>query len=250
MGIAEIIGIVDHYFRPLIIVLSTAITILLSSKKIGNKVTVHYKIVSDIISAQRIDDIVLVNHKDKPVPIFGIYALFDNENILEVEVCGPPIVIEPYGAVSIKTKAHSKLYKNNDVYEPDYSKAIIVLDSVGKLITCNLNKRNLKGLLKYKRINKFTTSYNGIVHDGRDPYAILYVCNDVQKLSFVSKSGFIHHEWDFHYNGINLSGGKVLNEHLIKEFIENHGYSDIMTNYFILKLENDNYSPVLKKIKK
>lgn len=247
MGIAEIIGIVDHYFRPLIIVLSTAITILLSSKKIGNKVTVHYKIVSDIISAQRIDDIVLVNHKDKPVPIFGIYAQFENEIILEVAVCDPPIVIEPYGAVSIKTKAHSKLYKNNDVFEPDYSKAIIVLDSVGKLITCKLNNRNIKELLKYERINKSTTSYNGIVHDGRDPYAILYVRNEEQKLSFVSNGGFIHHEWNFHYNGINLSGGKVLNEHLINEFLEYHGYSDIMTNYFILKLENGNYSPVLKK---
>lgn len=247
MGIADIIGIVDHYFRPLIIVLSTAITILLSSKKIGNKVTVHYKIVSDIISAQRIDDIVLVNHKDKPVPVFGIYALFENESILEVEVCDPPIVIEPYGAVSIKTKPHSKLYKNNELYEPDYTEATIVLDSVGKLIKCKLNKRNLKELFKYKKINKSTTSYNGVVHDGRDPYAILYVSNDVQKLSFVSNSGFIHHEWNFNYNGIDLSGGKVVNEHVINEFLENQGYSDIMTNYYILKLENGNYSPVLRK---
>ncbi|MDC5173969.1 hypothetical protein OHW38_16960, partial [Acinetobacter baumannii] len=88
---------------------------------------------------------------------------------------------------------------------------------------------------------------NGVVHDGRDPYAILYVSNDVQKLSFVSNSGFIHHEWNFNYNGIDLSGGKVVNEHVINEFLEHQGYSDIMTNYLILKLENGNYSPVLKK---
>ncbi|HFX6145077.1 TPA: hypothetical protein ACIFB5_000470 [Acinetobacter baumannii] len=247
MGISEIIGIVDHYFRPLIIVLSTAITILLSSKKIGNKVTVHYKIVSDIISAQRIDDIVLVNHKDKPVPIFRIYALLENENILEVEVCDPPIVIEPYGAVSIKTKPHSKLYKKNDVYEPDYTKSTIVLESVGKLITCKLNNRNLKNLFKYKMIAKSTTSYNGVVHDGRDPYAILYVQNSMQKLSFITKAGFFHHEWDFIFNGIDMRDGKVLNEHVINEFLEQNGYADIMSNYLILKLKNGNYSPVLNK---
>lgn len=61
MGIAEIAQIVDNYFRPLIIVLSTAITILLSSKKIGNSVAAYFSSSWNSLSAERIDDIVLIN---------------------------------------------------------------------------------------------------------------------------------------------------------------------------------------------
>ena len=72
MKLESIVHIIDIYFRPLVIVISTAITILLSWKKIGNSVSANYKIVSDLLSATRIDHIVLVNYKDKPVPVFAI----------------------------------------------------------------------------------------------------------------------------------------------------------------------------------
>ncbi|MFY5955804.1 hypothetical protein ACOUXA_00070 [Acinetobacter baumannii] len=248
MVIKEIIGVVDHYFRPLIIVLSTAITILLSSKKIGNKVSAHYKVVSDTLSHPRIDDIVLINYKDKPVPIFGVYALFDKEYLLELEICDPPIVIEPYGSVSIKTKAFSKLYIGEHEYEPDYFKATILLDSVDEMIKCKSYKRNLAGNKEYRQISKSTVKFNEIVHDGRNPFALAYVINGEYKTAFISSNGILMHEWNFTYNGIDLQG-RELDENIINDFLIQCGYADSMTNYAILKLINGNYSTVLNKSK-
>ncbi|EGY5283238.1 hypothetical protein [Acinetobacter baumannii] len=246
MGIAEIIQIVDDYFRPLIIVLSTAITILLSSKKIGNSVAAYYSSSWNSLSAERIDDIVLINYKDKPVPIFGIYAVFDKQYILEVEKCDPPIIIEPYGSVSIKTKPHSKLYINEDEYEPDYMKATLLLDSVGKMIKCKSYKKNLIGSPDFKQIGKFTNRFNGVVHAGRHPYVLTYITNGELKTTFINKSGFLEHEWNFPFNGINLQG-QELNESLINNFLIEQGYSEVMTNYSISKLINGKYILVLSK---
>ncbi|EHU1746141.1 Uncharacterised protein [Acinetobacter baumannii] len=246
MGIAEIAQIVDNYFRPLIIVLSTAITILLSSKKIGNSVAAYFSSSWNSLSAERIDDIVLINYKDKPVPIFGIYAVFDKQYILEVEKCDPPIIIEPYGSVSIKTKPHSKLYINDHKYEPDYMKATLMLDSVGKMIKCKSYKKNLIGGQDFKQIAKITNSFNGVVHAGRHPYVLTYIINGELKTTFINKSGILEHDWEFPFNGINLQG-QELDESLINNFLIQQGYSEVMTNYSILKLINERYITVFSK---
>ncbi|EOR08683.1 hypothetical protein F896_01209 [Acinetobacter genomosp. 15BJ] len=249
MELKDIVGVVDQYFRPLIIVISTAIAIFLSSKKLGNKVSAHYKIVSDTLSAARIDDIVLVNYKDKPVPIFGVYALFKDNELLELELCDPPLVIEPYGSVSVKTKPFSRLIVNGDNFKPDYFEATILLDSVDKFITCKSYKRNISIQSKYKIINKQRKSFNGIVHSGNHPFVLVYIINGEQKTSFITLTGIIENQWDQAYNGIGIRTGETLNERIINDFLIQQGYSEIFTNYVIFKYINGDYSAVLSKSK-
>ncbi|NNP71227.1 hypothetical protein [Acinetobacter sp. Ac_5812] len=247
MELKEIVDIVDHYFRPIIIVISTLIAIFLASKKIGNKISAHYMIVSDRFSAQRIDDILIVNYKDKPVPIFGIYALFNNKDILELELCDPPVVIEPYGSVSIKTKPFSKLTTEVGEYKPDYFKATILLNSVDKLITCKSYEKNLTMRNGYKSVSKSTKSFNGVVHTGSHPYVLSYMLNGEHKKSFISSTGIIENQWGQYYNAIKIGSGDTLNENIINKFLIQEGYAELFSNYVIFKLVNGNYLAVLGK---
>ncbi len=125
-------------------------------------------------------------------------------------------------------------------------KATLMLDSVGKMIKCKSYKKNLIGGQDFKQIAKITNSFNGVVHAGRHPYVLTYIINGELKTTFINKSGILEDDWEFPFNGINLQG-QELDESLINNFLIQQGYSEVMTNYSILKLINERYITVFSK---
>lgn len=238
--------ILDGTFRPFVIVVSTIITIILSLNKWGNSVIASFTIHHDRLAFPRIDNIILANKKDKPVPIFGIYALFDKEILLKIEECNPPIVLEPYGSISLSTSPFSSLTIGNHLYEPDYDNATIILESVESIIVCKNLKRTLRGNKDYRHVMTHITKFNGIVHSKNFPYVLVYRLGDEVKTTFIHASGYLENDWDFDYQMIGLQPGQSLDENLINKFLIDYNYAALFKAYSIHKFENNGYELVLK----
>lgn len=237
--------LLDGTFRPFVIVVSTIITIILSINKWGNSVIASFTIEYDLLTAPHIDNLILANKKDKPVPIFGIYALFDNEILLQIEECNPPIVLEPFGSVSLRTKPFSSLSIGNHIYEPNYENATIILESVESIIVCKKLVRTLKGNKDYRHVMKHFLTFNGIIHSNSFPYVLVYSMGDEIKTTFIHESGYLENDWNFEFNAIGLDPDQILDEKLINEFLIEYNYAKLFKAYNIHKLTDNGYEIVL-----
>ncbi|MCF4732850.1 hypothetical protein L1Y71_19130, partial [Acinetobacter baumannii] len=238
--------ILDGTFRPFVIVISTIITIILSFNRLGNSVIASFTIKHDALTFPRIDSIILANKKDKPVPIFAIYALFDEEILLLLEECNPPIVLEPYGSISLSTKPFSNLSLGPHLYNPEYENAKILLESVDSIITCKNLKRTIKGNNEYRQVMKHTTSFNGIVHSNNFPYILVYRLGDEVKTTFIHDSGYLENDWNFPYQMIGLLPDEQLDEKLINKFLIDYNYASLFKAYVIYKFNGNEYEMVFK----
>ncbi|HHP4996373.1 TPA: hypothetical protein ACSB5N_003094 [Acinetobacter baumannii] len=236
----------DGTFRPFVIVISTIITIILSLNKWGNSVIASFTIDHDALTFPRINNIVLANKKDKPVPIFAIYALFDEEILLLLEECNPPLVLEPFGSISLTTKPFSNLSLGSHLYNPEYENAKILLESVDSIIVCKNLKRTLKGNNEYRQIIKHFNRFNGIVHSLNFPYVLVYRLGDEVKTTFIHDSGYFENNWDFPYQMIGLLPGQQLDENLINQFLIDYNYASLFKTYVIYKFNGNEYELVLK----
>src|ERR1035441_11057296 len=64
-------------------------------KRIGTRVLASAIIAHEIALPPRISSVVLRNLKDKPLAIFAIYAVVNDDVCFEVDHFDPPIIIKP-----------------------------------------------------------------------------------------------------------------------------------------------------------
>ena len=79
-------------------------------KKIYHKVYVSFTVGHYKLSATRIESLVLSNLKDKPLPIFSIYAVIDRDISIQVQKFDPPLILKGLESLSIKTDPVSAYY--------------------------------------------------------------------------------------------------------------------------------------------
>ncbi|RBW44592.1 hypothetical protein DS885_11040 [Psychromonas sp. B3M02] len=186
----------NSYFRPILILISSVFAIFFASKKIGNNITVNYSISYEGFSAGSIKELVLSNKKDKPVSIFSIYALFENDLALEVKKLSPPVILKPYETVSIFPDKYSELSVDGDEFNDMLNNIKFVIDSADGLIPC---KKSIKkeSMSHYRTITKNTYLYNGFVYNESVRFILDYVFEGDKKTAFITKSGYIGNEWGF-----------------------------------------------------
>jgi hypothetical protein len=78
----------------------TGFTLYFAYRKIFYKVAIYFNLHSDRISAERLDNIVLINEKDRPVVLNEIVALFNNQDYLSVHKFEPPQILKPESGFS------------------------------------------------------------------------------------------------------------------------------------------------------
>lgn len=219
-------------------------SIYLAWKKFGFNVAAHFSVGGSNLNARRLDDIVLTNHKDRPVTIFSIHASNEKSMITwEVEKFSPPIILKPYETVSIKTSEYSAMYLNGQKYNIEYSFDISIwLDTERGMRRCNKPK-NIRDPLcivdgKYSKVSKTRQSFNGVVYDDRALYAISYYDKKVNDLrtGIVLRGGVITGEWAYR---INMVSKDFLNsKESVKDYLNQAGFGDFYEFFVVDKLDD------------
>lgn len=234
MDILSIIwGWTDQHFRPVMALLASIFAIFFAFKRIGHKINVTYATTFGGLSDKRISNMVFQNKKDKPLSIYKIVAIFDKSYCLEIHRCSPPLILKPYESISIETEEYSYLSVGEDRYSPELRGAEIYVESDDKIIKCRAKPHKTLAF-DYMKVSKTINRFNNVVYTDNVAYILVYAVNNVDKTAFLYDSGIILHEWDFHFNGIKLSGEKLEADDIF-QFLEIH-YSRIIDSYLLYKM--------------
>lgn len=212
-------------------------------QKIGNRVLATYSIVLRGVTEERISDITLVNKKNKPITIFSIQAVINEDVVIEVENFQPALVLKPLESIYIDTSPFSHLHIGSDRYKANYlspSKVDLYLISENKKILCKVIRP--PSLSKYFDFNHYrnaikgTMSYNGKIYNDRVRYAIVYRYDSQQHTAFVEESGFIGEGWGYYYNMVPES--HMASKEAVKEFLIGLGYDKSFQALMVEDIKN------------
>ena len=201
-------------------------------QKIGNRVLVTYSINSSIFTENRITNITLINKKNKPVTVFSIQVVINEDIVIEVEKFQPAIIIRPLEHAYIETTPFSSLHIDGCRFKEDYLspknlKMYLITDK-GKLQCLIIPSPDLSTHFDFKHYRntvKSTRSYNGKVYNDKAKYVIIYRRNSEQHTAFVDETGFIGEEWGYSYN--KIPSAYMCTKEKAREFLDINGYSKL-----------------------
>jgi hypothetical protein len=231
--IEAVFAFLNAEFKPILILVSSALGIYFASKKIGQKVSAQYSFGGANFEPVHIKEVVLSNKKDKPVNIYAVHAVFHDDLWLELERCSPPKVLKPYESLSLKMQPYSFLHVGSDEYEPDFMNADIHIESDDKVIKCESRYRP-QVLEKYRKVSVSRHSYNGFVYDESVAFILAYVLNGSLRTAFIHESGYIGNEWDLSPNHL----GQNATEANIRNMLRIYGFESIFSSYILYRVES------------
>lgn len=204
-------------------VVATGFSIYFSWQKLGTSVDASYSIIYDIFSAERLDNIILKNNKNKPIVIFEIKAVIDDKYYMEIENLNTPIVLKGLEVVKINTSPVSEwgFEKQESILSFDDKKIKIYIATANTLIECNSIKVNkFEKFKNLKIIQKITKKHNNLVYNNNVLYIIDYISNKNINSVLVLKDGFMNKPI-FGYNA--LSEELLESEKKIEEYYQSKG---------------------------
>ena len=231
----EILYYIKEFFIPLPGIAVATFSLYFAFKKIGNSVSVSYSISADRMTRARINNILLINNKEKTLNIFSIEAIIDEHSVVEIEKFKTPIRLDALSARIVETTAVSNYILNNENYDPDifnFARTIdLYLITEKKKIKCKImtdpSLSSFFDFQSYKRITKQANKFNNMIYDERIKYALVYVSNAGINTSFVDNTGFIING-NFHFSSLNLND--IISEQTIKDSFKRNGYPNIMVH--------------------
>ena len=230
----DIIALTETIVRPFLLVVASIFSVIFSWRKIGQKIEVTYRIGFEAFSHPRILSLTLNNCKDKPVPLYSIYAVFEGEHWLELDKFEPPKILKPLETISIKTPEFSKLYIGNDQIKPNLRGHIdFYIETSKKLIKCiNSKKASLdNGLIQ---IEKEIARFGDIVFDENIKFILQYNHNKTGKIALFHSSGHISGEWNF--GNLNNIGCSPTIE-TIRKFLDDKGFNESFVHYVCFEVK-------------
>jgi len=187
----------------------TGFSFYFAYQKIGNKVLVSYSIQSERITEKRIGALELINEKNKPVSIFSIHAVVNQDIVFELDSFEMPLILKPLESLQVITPKYSAAYLGGERYKPDFVKpnnVEIYLITHKKKIKCiTINPPSINAFYDfghYRKAIKDTRTFNGKVYNENCKYAITYRFDSEEKTAFIEDWGFITDGWDFKYNKV------------------------------------------------
>ncbi|MFW2082987.1 hypothetical protein ACNPQK_18700 [Acinetobacter guillouiae] len=230
--------IVLPFVAVIIAACTSFFTISFGLKKIGHKIHAIFHVVSEKSYETRITNVILQNHKDKPVCVYRLLAVFEKKYTLELKKFNEPVIIKPFEALTIHTDPYSKLILNDEPYVPEFnsSEIEIYIELFDRVVLCNTDsyKRTTLGEMQ---ILKKTKKFNGIVYNDGVKYFLCYMHEGQSKTAFIHKSGHISEDWSLSYNFIKPKNNEIT-EIEIKEFLEKQYINNKIIAEYKLILNN------------
>lgn len=204
-------------------VVATGFSFYFTWQKLGTCVDASYSIEFDVFSAERLDNIILKNNKNKPIAIFGIKAVIDDKYYMEIENLNTPVVLKGLEVIKINTSPVSAwgFEKQESISSFDEKKIKIYIATANTLIKCNSIKvKEFEKFKKLRIIQKITRKHNNLVYSNNVLYIIDYISNKNINSVLVSKDGFMN-EPILGNNG--LSEELLESEKKIEEYYQSKG---------------------------
>lgn len=223
----------NEYFRPIILMVSSGFGLYFTYKKIGSKVTAQYSFGGERFTPIHIREVVLSNKKDKPVNIYSMHAVFQNDLRLELGKYSPPKILKPYESLSLSMNPYSCLNIGSNKYEPDFMTAEIHIESDDKVIKCE-SRHHPELLGNHTPISVHICTHNGFVYDENLAYIIDYVLDNCLKTAFIHKSGYIGNEWELSPRSI----GKNATDQTVLGMITTYELDKIFSSYVVYKVKS------------
>lgn len=195
----------------------------LAWKKIGTSISCSITMRSNRITARRISNVVLTNHKDRPITIFAIQAVAKDISFV-VEEFDPPIVLKALETMTIDTRPYSMLELGDSEWEPDFLQKleIFLITPRKKAIKCKEESHpsvvKMRAFNHLKTASKITKTFNGVAYNDKAKYAISFKQNSDIKTAIVDISGFINDPWKYTYNMIPAEF--LQSEETLKSFLK------------------------------
>ena len=184
------------------------LTFYLAWKKIGYNITCSVTTTTQRTSSPRISSILLVNHKDRPVPVYAIQAVIAGKKTFTVEEFNPPLILKAFEAITIETAPYSSLDFSDGPWKPPFgtNELEIFLITGGKTVKIAIENhpsiRKLQKFLSYEHGTKMICHFNGKVYNKNVAYAIAY-----KKGSEKSKRAQQHRNSKFEFGHCSNFGG-------------------------------------------
>lgn len=198
----------------------------LAWKKIGTRVVATTTIGIDRTTASRITHVDLSNLKDRPVAIYAIHAVLNEEISYEISKFEPPLILKALESMRVETLPYSRLRLGADSYKPEFfspNRIDIYLALSDRMIKCKTGEHPsflpLKKLDRYQRAVKETEKFNDLVYNENAAYAITYRQQGQLKTAIVDTSGFICRGWDFRMNRIPATS-MATKDHVTRLLVE------------------------------
>lgn len=211
-------------------------------QKLGDKVLVSYSIESGRISEERISTLELINEKNKPVSIFSIHAVINEDVVFELQSFEIPLILKPLESLQITTPKYSAAYLDDERYKPDFMKPNMIdiyLVTHKKKIRCiTINPPSINATYdfgNYRKAIKDTRTFNGKVYNERCKYAITYRLDSEEKTAFVEDWGFITDGWGFKYNQVPEK--YMSTKEKVYEYLSSLGYDKFFEGMSVDDLE-------------
>jgi|3_EtaG_2_1085321.scaffolds.fasta_scaffold06827_1 hypothetical protein len=222
----QIVSGLETFFIAAPGVILTGFSLYFTYQRIGNKVEVNFKVLKEDLSEVRISKLNLINLKNKPLTIFSIESVINNDIVIEVEKFSPPIILKGLESMQIEAEPYSCLDINGDVYKPDLfrNKDIDIYLIIGsKKVKCEITRppelTSHFGFSHYRRASKNIFQYNGIVYDDSALYALLYKKNGESRTAFILSNGRIVGDWSCPLN--QLPDGSLESTDKLREVLNN-----------------------------
>jgi len=212
----------------------TGFSIYFAIKKIGCSVSTAFSISHEGFSETRINHIVLVNNKNKPLNIFSIEAVIDGDIVLEVEKSDVPITLGPYESRMIHTSQVSEYRIGTDIYKPEFllphAVELYLVTDKGAVKCKNMEHPDFTSFREFRYLSracKNNRTFNGIVYNDNAKYAISYIVGNEMKTVLLGRSGFISGS-EFHFN--MLRPEDITSKEKVKSVLEANGYKKVFVD--------------------
>jgi hypothetical protein len=238
----ELVLSIQEFFKLVPGLVIFPLSFYLAWKKLGIKVAASFTVQYQRTTAKRISEVVLVNLKDKPVTVFAIYAVIDQDISWEIDKFDPPIILKPLESSRIETEPYSELYLGADKFEPNFispSKIDIFIVTPHKIVKCKTvshpNLLNIPVFKHYRSATKNTRRFNNIVYNNEAAYAITYVLNSEVITAIVDQSGFIGSNFGFGFNMVPVECMKSKDD--LRTCLEQTSFGKMVDRFVVDKLE-------------
>lgn len=211
-------------------------------QKIGNKVLVSYSMESSRVSEARIARLELINEKNKPVSIFSIHAVINQDIVFELDSFEIPLILKPLESIQVTTPKYSAAYLGDERYNPEFmrpNKVDIYLVTHKKKIRCvTINPPSINAMYDfghYRKVFKDIRTFNGKVYNENCKYAITYRLGSEEKTAFIQNWGFITDGWEFTYN--HIPEEYMSSKEKVAEYLASLGYDKFFDGMAVDELE-------------
>src|SRR3989339_311629 len=214
------------------------ISFYLAWKKLGTKVIASITFGYGRTIASGINYVDLTNLKDRPMAIYAIYAVLNEDISFEVDKFEPPLILKSLESMRIETQPYSQLMLGVDTFIPDFlppNHIDLYLVLAEKIIKCQPGRHPSfigKAMLnKYRYAVKSTSRFNGHVYNEQAAYAITYRQDKQIKTAIVDTSGFICREWNFRFNMVPPA--YMENKYLLRKLLEESDFNNFVEGFSV-----------------